>query len=140
MGATSSAAASAVWAALVASEGSVASAAARRRRRAATKALSHGPHVSARPRLCMPPVWLWKEARSAGWRMGAAVSTACEQRGSCARAVTRAPAWVLVPGAWRLSPSSTFARAGEAGRDDGEGGMLGVLGHEEAAAFFEEVR
>ena len=106
MGATSSAAASAVWAALVASGGSVASAAARRRRRrAATKALSHGPHVSARPRLCMPPGWLWKEARSAGWRTGAAVSTACEQRGSCGRAVTRAQAWSLwslEPGAWSL--------------------------------------
>ena len=75
-----------------------------------------------------------------GWRTGAAVSTACEQRGSCWRAVTRAQAWILVPGAWSLSPSSTFARVGEAGRDDGEGGMLGVLGHEEAAAFFEEVR
>ena len=75
-------------------------------------------------------VALKKEAR---------VSTACEQRGSCGRAVTRAPAWILVPGAWSLSLSSTFGRAGEAARDDGEGGMLGVLGHEEAAAFFEEV-
>ena len=45
-----------------------------------------------------------------------------------------------MPGAWRLSPSSIFGRTGEAARDEGEGGMLGVLGHEEAAAFFEEVR
>ena len=54
--------------------------------------------------------------------------------------MTRAQAWILVPGAWSLSLSTTFVRAGEAARDDGEGGMLGVLGHEEAAAFFEEVR
>ena len=102
-------------AALVASGGSVASAASRRRRRrAATEALSHGRHVSCpaaavRALPCgsgRPPVWLWKEARSAGWRAGAAVRTVCEQRGSCGRAVTRAPAWILVPGAWSLSPSS----------------------------------
>ena len=31
--------------------------------------------------------------------------------------MTRAQAWILVPGAWRLSPSSIFARAGEAARE-----------------------
>jgi hypothetical protein len=38
-----------------------------------------------------------------------------------------------------LSPRLTFTTTGAVGRDDGLGEMLGVLEHEEAAAFFEEV-